>query len=80
MWSRKRLYDEGLRWEPGSWVPNGDFCEDARMSALIKQNGLLVGELIPTVANNQSFHAYDVYPDYYDVTATMRGLVPELSV
>ena len=76
----RRLWDDGLRWQPGAWVPNSAYCEDAVMSAEIAARGLTVAELIPTVADNLSYHRYEDYPDYYDRTAAIRGLVPELSV
>ncbi len=76
---RRSLYDDYLRWTPGAWRPGGT-DEDAIMSAKITQRGYLVGELIPTVANNISYGRYADYPDYYQFTAGLRGLVPELSV
>ncbi len=76
---RRSLYDDGLRWTPGVWRPGG-MDEDAIMSAKVTQRGFLVGELIPTVANNMSYGKFEAYPDYYRMTAGLRGLVPELSV
>ncbi len=75
----RRLWEMGLRWEAGAWSPGGQ-DEDSRMSSIIRQNGLVVGEVIPTVCNNMSFHRYEDFPDYYTQTAGMRGLVPEMSV
>ncbi len=75
----RRLWDQGLRWEAGSWAPGGN-DEDSKLSAIVRQNNLVVAEVIPTVANNQSFHRFEEYPDYYERTATLRGLVPEMSV
>lgn len=74
-----RLWEQGLRWEAGAWAPGGN-DEDSRMSAIIRQNSLVVAEVIPTVANNMSFHRFEDYPLYYTQTANQRGLVPELSV
>ncbi len=76
---RRSLYDQGLRWTPGTWRPGG-MDEDAIMSAKVTQRGFVVGELIPTVANNMSYGQFEAYPDYYRFTAGLRGLVPELSV
>lgn len=73
------VWDHGVRWRPGAWAPGG-LDEDAYMSATVKQLGGLVGEVVPTIANNISFHRFDDYPDYYRRTAALRGLVPELSV
>ena len=76
---RRELYDAGFRWTPGAWAPGGR-DEDAVFSAEVKAAGWTVAELIPTVANNMSFGRYEDFPDYYDFTAGLRGLVPELSV
>ncbi len=76
---RRSLYDQGLRWTPGTWRPGG-MDEDAIMSAKVTQRGFVVGELIPTVANNMSYGRFSDYEDYYRFTAGLRGLVPELSV
>lgn len=75
----RHLYDRGLRWIPGSWGPGG-MDEDSIMSEEIRNSGFKVAEVIPDVANNMSFHRYEDYPEYYQRTAKMRGLVPELSV
>jgi glycosyltransferase involved in cell wall biosynthesis len=75
----RRLYDEGLRWTPGAWGPGG-MDEDTMMAHEVTKRGLKVARLIPTVANNMSFHRYEDFPEYYNQTAALRGLVPELSV
>lgn len=75
----RRLWDAGVRWEPGAWQPGGR-DEDSQMSGLMKANNLLVARVVPDCANNLSFHRYEDYPDYYTATAELRGLVPELSV
>ncbi len=75
----RELYDQGLRWVPGAWRPGGR-DEDSVMSAEIREKGWTVGEVIPTVANNMSFHRFEDFPDYYRFTAGLRGLVPEMSV
>ena len=75
----RRVWDAGLRWAPGAWAPGG-FDEDSVFAAEIRHRGGLVGTVVPTVANNMSFHRYQDYPDYYNHTAGLRGLVPELSV
>lgn len=76
---RRQLWDAGLRWNPGAWAPGGQ-DEDTRMSHEVKKHGLIIGCAIPVLCNNMSFHRYEDYPEYYDRTAAVRGLVPELSV
>jgi glycosyltransferase involved in cell wall biosynthesis len=76
---RREIYDAGFRWEPGTWKPGGN-DEDTRASSQIALNGWIVGRLIPTVANNISFHRFDDYPEYYVKTAALRGLPAETSV
>lgn len=76
---RRELWDQGLRWQAGPWRPGGN-DEDTQMSRQITELGYRVARVIPTIANNQSFHRYDAYPSYYDETARLRGLVPQLSV
>jgi glycosyltransferase involved in cell wall biosynthesis len=76
---RREIYDNGFRWEPGTWRPGG-MDEDTKASIAIQQSGWMVGRLIPTVANNISFHQFNEYPAYYRRTAMLRGLVPETSV
>ena len=75
----RRWWDQGLRWKPGAWQPGGQ-DEDSDLAAHIRERGGLVGTVVPTVANNMSFHRFGDYPDYYRFTAGVRGLVPELSV
>lgn len=75
---RRELWDEGLRWDSNPWRPGKN--EDTLMSQAIHDLGWKVARVIPTVANNLSYHAFDAYPDYYRFTASLRGLVPELSV
>jgi glycosyltransferase involved in cell wall biosynthesis len=76
---RREIWDNGFRWEPGTWRPGGQ-DEDTKASATIGLNGWMVGRLIPTVANNISFHRFNDYPAYYRTTAGLRGLVAETSV
>lgn len=75
----RRYWDEGLRWIPGAWKPGG-VDEDSVFAAAIREKGGLVGTVVPTIANNMSFHRYEDYPEYYNRTAALRGLVPEMSV
>ena len=75
----RRFWDEGLRWEAGPWQPGGK-DEDSILAAMIRANGYTVGTVVPTIANNMSFHRYHDYPAYYDETAQLRGLEPKLSV
>ena len=75
----RRWWDEGLRWIPGTWSPGGH-DEDSVFAAAIREKGGLIGTVVPTIANNMSFHRYQDYPEYYNKTAALRGLVPELSV
>jgi glycosyltransferase involved in cell wall biosynthesis len=75
----RKLYDRGLRWEGGPWHM-GAVDEDSIFAAEIRRLGGLVGTVVPTIANNMSFHRYEDYPAYYQETARIRGLVPELSV
>lgn len=74
----RSLWDDGLRWIPGAWSVGAN--EDTNLSIDIRERGLTIGTVVPTVANNMSFHKYEDYPDYYNFTGTIRGLVPELSV
>lgn len=76
---RREIYDNGFRWEPGTWKPGGR-DEDTMASVNIAQNGWMVGRLKETVANNISFGQFNTYPSYYRRTALIRGLVPETSV
>lgn len=76
---RREIWDEGIRWEPGVWRPGGN-DEDSQMSNAVRQLGYLVGRVVPTIANNISFHRFDDYPDYYKTTAALRGLNAETSV
>lgn len=76
---RRELWDKGLRWTPGAWSPGGN-DEDSRFAADVEAAGPGVARVIPTIANNMSFHRYTDYPEYYQRTAAIRGLVPELSV
>ncbi len=75
---RREIYDQGFRWQPGAWAPGGT-DEDSVAAAEIRKDWL-VATVIPTVANNMSFHRYQDYPSYYNETASLRGLVPQLSV
>jgi glycosyltransferase involved in cell wall biosynthesis len=76
---RRSLWDDGLRWEPGEWKPGGQ-DEDAQMSGLVENAGYYHANAVEPIAGNLAFHGYDVFPDYYDETARIRGLVPETSV
>ena len=76
---RRSVWDAGERWIPGRWAPGGQ-DEDSVMAAQIRERHGLVATVIPTVANNVSFHRYSDFPEYYNRTAALRGLVPELSV
>lgn len=76
---RREIWDAGFRWAPGAWQPGGN-DEDTQASQWMVQNKWAVARVVPTVANNMSFHRYDDYPDYYNVTAGLRGLAPQLSV
>lgn len=76
---RRDLWEHGFRWEGGAWQPGGN-DEDTRASLTVEQMGYRVARIIPTVANNMSFHRYQDFPEYYDQTAALRGLVPQLSV
>lgn len=75
----RTVWDHGLRWKPGAWQPGG-LDEDSFFAAEIRRLGGLVGTAVPTVANNMSFHRYNDFPEYYNQTAALRGLVPQLSV
>lgn len=75
---RRTMWDQGVRWQPGRWMPGGT-DEDSIMAAVLRERGLVAG-IVPTVARNMSFHRYHDYPAYYNQTAALRGLVPELSV
>lgn len=75
---RRELWDAGLRWQSGPWRPGPN--EDTQMTLDIQAMGYWCARVIPTIANNQSFHRYEDYPSYYQETARLRGLVPELSV
>lgn len=75
---RRELWDHGLRWQSGPWRPGPN--EDTQMTLDIQALGYRAARVIPTVANNLAFHRYHDYPTYYDFTASLRGLVPELSV
>lgn len=76
---RRDLWDRGARWHPGAWQPGGH-DEDKRMSIEVCGHGYWFANVVPTVANNMSFHRYSEYPDYYTQTAQLRGLVAETSV
>lgn len=76
---RRDLWEHGFRWEAGPWQPGGN-DEDTKASFQIERMGYRVARVIPTVANNMSFHRYQDFPEYYDQTAALRGLVPQLSV
>lgn len=75
---RRQLWDAGLRWQSGPWRPGPN--EDTQMTLDVQAMGYRCARVIPTIANNQSFHRYEDYPEYYTETARLRGLVPELSV
>lgn len=76
---RRELWDQGLRWSPGAWAPGGN-DEDSRFAAAVEEAGYGVARVIPTIANNMSFHRYHDFPEYYNKTAELRGLVAEMSV
>ena len=67
----RELWDKGLRWQEGVWRPGAN--EDALMSSAAASHGE-VGRLVRTVADNMAYGRYIDYPDYYDVTAALRGL------
>lgn len=75
---RRELWDQGLRWQSGPWRPGPN--EDTQMTLDVQKAGWRCARVIPTVANNLSYHQFDAYPAYYTETARLRGLVPELSV
>lgn len=76
---RRELWDRGLRWSPGEWHPGGQ-DEDTQMSALVEEAGFYHGNAVEPIASNMAFGRYAEFPDYYDRTAAVRGLVAETSV
>lgn len=76
---RRSLWDDGLRWMPGPWKPGGQ-DEDGDMSALVEAAGFYHANAVEPIAANIAFGKYVEFPDYYNRTAEVRGLVAETSV
>ena len=73
---RKSLWNEGLRWDETTWKPL--IQEDGKMSGEIIRLGL---RLVRVQRECIIHHGWDYedYPDYYDRSATERGIgIPQL--
>lgn len=76
---RRELWDDGLRWAAGPWKPGGQ-DEDGDMSAKVEAAGFYHANAVDPIASNIAFGRYADFPDYYNRTAEVRGLVAETSV
>lgn len=76
---RRELWDQGLRWMPGPWKPGGQ-DEDGEMSRQVEAAGFYHANAIEPIASNIAFGRYVDFPDYYNRTAEVRGLVAQTSV
>jgi glycosyltransferase involved in cell wall biosynthesis len=76
---RRELWDAGLRWKAGPWAPGGN-DEDGDMCAQVEAAGFYHANAVTPIASNIAFGKYADYPEYYNLTAEVRGLVAETSV
>jgi hypothetical protein len=76
---RRHLWDQRMRWTPGEWRPGGH-DEDTDMSAQVEATGFYHANAVDPIARNIAYGRYADFPDYYDETARIRGLVAETSV